>query len=145
MNIEPAVFDQLGRAILEAQALEEALVRENLALDPQANTLDAAAVAVLEQELKQKNLGALLASWRTRVPPNQGLFEYLSDVREDRNLLAHRLFRDRRFKTSRDYLDEISRITQRLRSAQYLIFARNPAMTAELDAKWGITVEDRKG
>ena len=143
--IDSSVFEQLGRAILHAQTLEETLVKENLLLDPQAETLNPTAVAALEQKLCEQNLDALLMKWRPKVPQNQSLCQYLSDVRDERNLLAHRLFRDPRFKTSSDYAKEISRITARLRNAQYLIYGHNPAMTAELDAQWGITDEDREG
>jgi hypothetical protein len=144
-KIEDSVFEQLGRAILHAQALEEALVRENLALDRQESKLNAEAVSALEEKLRGMALGGLLKDWGARVPPNRSLLDYLNEVKDDRNLLAHRLFRDRRFKSSADYAKEISRITTGLRTAQYLIYGHNPAMTAELDRQWGISNDDRKG
>ena len=144
-GIDASVFEQLGRAILHAQGLEETLVREGLAVNPEADILNPTAVAALEEKLGKQNLGGLLYHWRRHVPKNESLFRYLSDVREERNLLAHRLFRDPRFKTSSDYASEISRISDRMRIAQYLICGHNPTMTALLDAQWGITNEDRKG
>jgi hypothetical protein len=101
-------------------------------------------LAALEEKLRKQPLAGLLDHWRKHVPKNESLFQYLSDVREERNLLAHRLFRDPRFKTSDDYASEISRIRDRMRNAQYLICGHNPTMTALLDAQWGITNEDRK-
>ncbi len=89
-TIDASVFEQLGRTIFHAQILEKTLVSENLALDPHAEKLDPAAVAALDEKLQKKNLSQLLTEWQSKVPSNKSLFEYLSDVREDRNLLALR-------------------------------------------------------
>jgi hypothetical protein len=145
MSIDSDVFEKLGRAILAAQSLEESLVRENLALDPQADVLNAEAVAKLEESLKAQNLGELLKSWRAKVPKDQSLFDYLKNVKDDRNLLAHRLFRDARFKSSDDYKKEISRINGRLRTAQFLIHGHNPHLANALDETWGLIDGDKYG
>ena len=145
MNIESSVFENLGRAIYAAQCLEETLVRENLALDSNADVLNPDSILQVEEKLRKMTLGGLLKDWKPKVDENDWLLDHLKTIKDERNLLAHGIFRTSEFPTSKEMNDKIILITKRLKVAQYLVIAHNPMMRRQLDQEWGITDEDRMG
>ncbi len=124
-NLEP-VFTALGKAIHEAQILELILVQQNIAHRPDRHALDETAIARLEQSLGRDNLGTLLRSWKKKALPVSSAKNFLQQAKDDRDFLAHRLFREVGFDKPDDLLAAIERVHSRIRVAQLLILDHEP-------------------
>ena len=120
------LFEAFGRAVFQAQILEEVLVGQNIAHDETLASLDKGKILEIENKLRGENLGRLIQWWRDKGNFHETVTDEFEKAKDKRNFLVHRFFREHPERNLKIMLDEIKVITDTLKTAQMLAYVLAP-------------------